>query len=215
MKKQIALCAVTLFTLAGSAFAVAVDCNSLTTFQDYIDQSAEGGCFVQDKLFSNFDYTGGGVVTASNVSVGIVFSPAPGQDIHGFIFSPLGAPVWTADFSFGYTIAVDPPNPMVNITGAKLQSNLGILANPASAVSTKGNGLVQTAVFGDETAIDTFAGVQSLTSSTAVTMNGGFLISLEENYTQTLTGVPEPGTSLLFTGGLGLLLLGRLARRKA
>jgi len=214
MTKQIALCVVTLFTLAFSAFAVPVDCSGLETLSEYIALS--DGCFVQDKLFSSFEYSGGGAVTASNVGVSIIFSSGLLTDVHGFVFFPSGFPVWSSDFTLGYTIAVNPPNPMINITGAKLQTNMGFPPNTATVSSTKGNGLIQTTSLGSETVTDTFGPVPSLTSLTQVTVGtNGFLISLEENYTQTLTGVPEPGTSLLFTGGLGLLLLGRLARRKA
>jgi hypothetical protein len=201
-----------------SAFAVPVSCTTLSTLSEYIAQSAGGGCFVQDKLFTNFSYSGGGATVAADVAVDVVFSVVPSQDIHGFILSTPADGVWSTGFTFGYTIAVDPPNPAVNITGAELQINLGILANPTTVVSTKSNGLVQATAFGNLTDIDLFAGLQLLTSSTVVTIpTNGFLISLEEDYIQTLSSAPvsEPATmTLLGSGLLGMLAWLRLRRRR-
>jgi hypothetical protein len=201
------LCAV--FALPAPADAVPVDCNTLNTLGQFI--AATDGCFVQDKLFTDFSYTGGGTVTASNVDVDVAFGV--GTEIHGLTLTPnAGSPVWTTGFTFGYTISVDPPDPLVGIAGASLQINLGVLANPASAVSTKSNGLVQSALFGDETDTDLFAPVSSLTSSTVVTIPaGGFLISLEEHYVQAI--IPEPQSLLLIGVGLAGLALGSSRRR--
>jgi len=184
--------------------------------QDYISQSASGGCFVQDKLFTDFSYTGGGGLTPSLVKVDTIFSALPGQDIHGFLVSPVqGQPVWTVGFGLGYTIAVSPPVPGVLINSAKLQLNLGNLPpNPATGVSTKSNGAIQSVSFGDESETDIFAGVTSLTSSTNVSIPaGGFVASLEETYTQQVqVVVPEAGTSFLIGGGF--LALALIRRRR-
>jgi opacity protein-like surface antigen len=203
---------------ASSAFAVPVGCNTLTSLAQYIAQNPGGGCFVQDKLFTDFSYTGGGATVAADVNVGVIFSSLPGQDIHGFVLSTPTDGVWSTGFTFGYTIAVNPPNPSINISGAEVQINLGVLANPTSAMSTKSNGQSESVVFGNETDSDVFAGVQSLSSSTAVTIPPtGFLISLEETYIETLSPprVAEPGTmAVLGSGLLGMLAWLRWRRRQ-
>ena len=201
--------------LASSASAVPVNCMTLNTVADYVTQNAGGGCFVQDKLFTNFSYTGGGTVGAGLVGVDVVFSVLPTQDIHGFILNPAAGAVWNTSFTFGYTIAVNPPNPAINITGAELQINLNITArNPTTAVSTKGNGQVESTSSVLLTDTDLFAGVQSLTSSTVVTIpTGGFLISLEEDYIETINRISEPATIIVLGSGLlGMVAWSRLRR---
>jgi hypothetical protein len=190
---HIALCGVLL--AGGVANAVPVDCTTMTTLAQYVAQNAGGGCFIQDKLYTGFSYSGGGAITTANVNVKVVFNTIAGGplDIHGFVLTTAaGLPVWSVGFTWGYTISVSPPNPSVNINSAKLQANFGNLSpNPASARTTKGNGLIQNASLGSETDNDSFAPVQSLTSSTTVTIPpGGFLISLKEIYTQQ-TEVPD------------------------
>lgn len=179
----------------GVASAVPVDCTTMTTLAQYVTQSAAGGCFIQDKLYTGFSYSGGGAITAANVNVKVVFSVSPTGplDIHGFVLTTAAAsPVWTVGFTWGYTISVSPPNPSININSAKIQANFGNLSpNPASATTTKSNGLIQNASLGSETDNDSFTPVPSLTSSTTVTIPpGGFLISLKETYTQETTLVP-------------------------
>jgi hypothetical protein len=202
----IALC------LAANLAAVPIDCNGLTTLQEYIDQNAAGGCFVQDKLFSNFSYTGGGTVSADEVDVDVIFSVLPTTDIHGFTFTTIqGVPVWTVGFTLGYTISVEPPSPLITITAAQVQGLFGTQPNPATIVSTKSNGVVLNSAQGAETDTAIFAGVPSLASSTTVTIPlGGALQSLEENYSQTF--VPEPGSMILL--GLGFTVLSWGLRRR-
>jgi uncharacterized repeat protein (TIGR01451 family) len=197
--RQAVLCGVLL--MSGVAQAVPVDCNGMTTLAQYIAQNAGGGCFVQDKLYTGFSYTGGGSVTAANVNVKVVFSGTPTgpMDIHGFVLTTTaGVPVWTVGFTWGYTISINPPNPSIQINSAKIQGDFGNLGpNPASATTTKGNGLVQSVSLGSETDIDSFASAASLTSSTTVTIPaGGFLIALDETYTQ---GPPAADLSLAKT----------------
>jgi hypothetical protein len=213
MKRLLAVLVVALGA-ASLVHAVPIDCRTMFRMDQYLAQSLDGGCFVQDKLFTDFFYTGGGSATAADVLVDTVFAVLPGQDIHGFVITTMGAePVWTTSFSWGYTITIFPPNPLLVITSAKLQGNFGnIPPNPAMAVSTKTNGLVQDVFLGDETEIDTFTGVTTLGSRTDVTIpTGGFLISLEETYTQQL--IPEPAAATLL--GIGLVALGIVARRRS
>ncbi len=194
--------------LAVPMSAAPINCNNLTTLQQYIDQSAQGGCVVQDKLFTDFTYTGGGTETASNVSVTATLSMIPGIDIHGFTFVP--AQVWTTGFTVGYTVSVLEPTTNA-ITAALDQINLGPVLNGTTAVSTKSNGQVYNLSQSNLTVATVFPAVTAITSSTAVTIpTGSFLISLEEQYTQTLGQVPEPATFALIAGGLiGLRFLRR------
>jgi len=214
--KRLALAAIAALIPVASLQAIPISCASVTlqTLADYITQSAAGGCFVQDKLFTNFTYTGGADVTAADVNVDIVFSVTPGTEIHGFVFNTPALGTWVSGFTLAYTISVDPPDPQINITGAKTQGNFGINANPASVTNTLGNGVVQTVLLLDETQIDTFAGVQSLTVSNVATIPlRGSLISLENNFVQTLTGVvPEPASTVLM--GVGLLAVAALVRKR-
>jgi len=187
--------------MSGVAHAVPIDCTTMTTLAQYITQSADGGCFVQDKLYTGFSYSGGGAVTAANVNVKVVFSGTPTgpMDVHGFVLTTaVLSPVWTVGFAWGYTISISPPSPSVIINSAKIQGDFGnLVPNPASATTTKSTGLGQTVSLGSETDIDSVASVASITSSTTVTIPpGGFLISLDETYTQ---GVPTADLSLTKT----------------
>lgn len=195
--------------LAGPALAMPVPCQTLVTFQDYLDQSPSGGCYIADKLFTGFAYAGGGAITAEDVRVIALQFTAPGFEADSLLFMPIGAGTWTSSFSIGYKIEIDPPAPGTSITAASLFGNFGPPGNPAFASSVKSNGATLEIGLGIATDSAAFAGVQSLESSTEVTIpTGGLLISLEERYEQTSLPVPEPATTWLMLAG-GLLLLAR------
>lgn len=203
------------FLLAWPALAAPVPCQTLRTFQDYLNQNAAGGCRVADKLFTGFTYDGGGAITAEHVGVFVVLNVGPGFSSEGFLMAPIGAS-WTSDFSIGYKIEIDPPAPGTSITAASLLGNFGPPGNLATAESVKSNGATLEVGLGTAADSAAFSGVQSLESATAVTIpTGGLLISLEEGYTQTSLPVPEPSTLLLMlTGGLALWP-GRLIRHRS
>jgi hypothetical protein len=193
--------------------AAAIDCRdvTLTSMQDFLAQSAEGGCFVQDKLFTNFTFTGGGIDPA-DINVNVVFSPSATFDIHGFSVFPTTG-LWLSDLTFGFTISVDPPLSGPTIIAAQSQGNFGVVPNDATGSTTLGNGVVLNMSQAAPTDDASFAGVESLTSSTSFTINGttGFLISLEQTFTQRVPfEIPEPATSALM--GLGLIVLAGFSR---
>jgi hypothetical protein len=210
MYRTIALAGFLGFT--GVLAALPVDCTSLTNLQQYLNQSALGGCIVQDKLFTNFTYTGGGAETASKVNVLATLSVLPDIDVHGFTFTP--ASVWTTGFTLGYTISVHPPSAGVAIFAVSDQINLGPLVNATTAVSTKSNGVVFNLSQANSTLSATFADVASLSSSTRVTIpRNGYLISLGEQYVE--MQIPEPVTwSVAGLGLLGLLGFRRIRRAR-
>ncbi len=189
--------------------AAPISCDSLSTLQQYVDQSAQGGCFVQDKLFTDFTYSGGGTQTASKVNVTATLSEIPGIDIHGFTFVP--TQVWTTGFVVGYTVSVMDPGTGTSITAALDQINLGPVVNGTTAISTKSNGQTYNLSQANLTESSNFPAVTTISSSTTVTVpTGSFLISLEEQYTQTVGQVPEPATFAMIAGGLiGLRFLRR------
>lgn len=180
------------------------------------------GCQVQDKLFNNWSYSGGGNVAAANVGINVIFgTPVSGIDIHGFTFAPtpsgpgLGG-VWVADFTIGYTISVLPESSFY-IVGATDQFMLGPLSNVSIARSLKGpGGTIATLNLNQANPTQSvmFTGVKSLQSLTTVTVPPGsglnFVASLEEDYIQS-NAIPEPMTFGLI--GTGLLALGLIRRR--
>jgi len=213
MKKLLLLLIVAVaFSASASAAAIDTPCVNGLTVGTLI---TSGGCWIQDKIFTNWTYTGGGTVAAANVGINVIFSVVPGTEIHGFTFTPEAA-VWGTSFTLGYTIAIlSGPN---SIVSAQDQLLLGEFPNLTSGVSTKGNGEVYVMSQALATDGSIFATpVLSLTSSTAVTIPAGagnFVASLEEVYTQADTVIPEPMTFLLIgTGLVGLGLLRRRARK--
>ena len=203
------------FSAAASAAPILCTDASLTNLQTLMNTNTAGGCYVQDKLFTNWSYVPlAGGTAATNVGFNVIFSGAiPGIDVHGFTFTPkddVGLPsIWTTGFTLSYTISVIQPSIMV-MAGVTDQMMLGSTANGTTVAWTHSNGVNFNLSQGSTTGSTMFPGVTSIDSLATVTIPGGsYLVSLEEDYTQIAT--PEPMTFVLI--GSGLVGLGLIRRR--
>jgi hypothetical protein len=168
-----------------AAHAVPVPCPNATTLADLVLLNAGGGCFLQDKLFTGFSYSG---ADAALVVATVVFEVGSGPAVHGWTFARQGG--WTSGFTLAYTISVDPGAQGVTITGSKDQINTGLIPGGTSVTDT------QTAVvlsldgssLASETAQATYTGVTSVTTSAVVTIpSGSLLVKLSQQFFQTTT----------------------------
>jgi len=191
------------------------------TLDTYIADGATG-CFIGDKIFANFSYSGAGTdPVASSIQVGIDDKP----NIYQFgIQLQSATTVWTSGFTLSYTIVVDQPS-CVALYG--VGSNCAIIA---------AQGAFQGALAPNSAALTdvlTPGGTISLNDLTtgANTLQIGFSPVTSTSVTMTATGesssapidgfgldvyqtsaIPEPVTMSLT--GLGLLGLGIFGRRR-
>lgn len=222
--RTFALLPLAAFVMAGALAAAPVTCPENTTLAGLIAlNGADAGCFIQDKIFNNFAYTG--PTAAGDVNATLVFRVGPGNsDIHGWVFAPIGGP-WTADFSLSYTVAVAPPAPGAVapvIVAAKDQVNTGLTPNSVvvndlqtpdvgSPVSLTTKGLA-----GQETTQVLLSSAGMVSTSTTATIPSGNLVQSYEQDWFEAAGVPEPASLYSIAGGacvlLGLLRFKKKAR---
>ena len=207
--KKILFAGICFIVSCTAGFASPILCASVTNLGQLL--GAADGCTIQDKLFTDFTYTGS--VPAAQVGASPVFSVGPGSDLHGWIFSP--SPVWTSGFSLGYVISVLPGNPDVHIEASKLQINTGFSSGVMTTETQNGGALpTLNASSGTETSQVTFPLTDSISVLNTVTIpSGSRLISLENDFLETTTSsVPEPLTTALLGGGL--IMLGLVGTRR-
>jgi hypothetical protein len=198
-----------------SAFAATFGTCAPTTLDNLIGNP----CGLGDKMFSNFAYSGN--VAASNVSVDFEMV---GTEFH-LILAPVTGTGFFTNLSLSDTISVmsgvAPNIPPANyqIVGVKDQSNFSGMPGSSGLldiVNTPGPayGLIPGSEDGGPTF---FAGTTTVTTVSTLTGLGGTgnanpgLASLELDYIQANTAIPEPASFALI--GAGLMCLGLLRKR--
>ena len=178
-------------------------------------------CQLGDKMFDNFDYSGN--VSASNISVDFQMV---GPEFH-LILAPVTGAGFFTNFLLTDRITVIPgiaPNiapANYQIVGVKDQSNFSAVPGSAGLLNIVNSpGPTYNLVPGSETGgPQFFAGTTTVTTVSTLTGPGGVdganpgLASLELDYIQANTAVPEPASFALI--GLGLVCLGLLRKQIA
>jgi hypothetical protein len=203
------------------AHAGPVDCLSIlqpsgsNTMATLLGTNATGGCYHENKIFSDFVYAPGDVA-ADQVFATHQFNFGV-QRFHGFVFEAAGG--FITPFTIGYTVTICDsiaqgclaPNPNVFIVAFKGQINSGLVPNESifSGTITPGGPFAMAGISTGTEGSQVSTGLVK-TATVEGTFNGsGDLASVELDFFQTT--VPEPTTLALI--GSGLLCIGFLRRR--
>jgi hypothetical protein len=206
------------------------DCMAVKTLQDLINDNAVGGCQHQDKIFSNFAYSGTGSEAPGLVAAVHEFTATPGgnTDVHGWSFSVPGG--FTTGFTLSYTVTVDTncltdancgpefgQDTSLHAIFASLdQEQSGITPNNTAVTDTQSGGVLQVSgsSSGTETAQTTYSPLLVINTSAVYTTSGtSAMQTFEQNFFEENTAIPEPATLALCGGALALV--GFLKKRRA
>lgn len=211
--------------LTVSALAVPVDCQFETPrLSDLMNPAGiyVDGCFVQDKLFSNFGYvqytqggTGNPDATLVEASFGLTLGPnPPAGDLHEIRFEAVGSS-WAVPFLISYDVSLY--NPPVGLSIVKGYFDISVPGGGNLATGTKtlvGTNDTYTIVATVGSPGESSINSESFLAVTEnVNPNGENVTSLVNSFTQ--GAIPEPGTWALLGGGLVLLCALRRRKEKA
>ena len=193
--------------MAGKMSA-AVACDTLPTVALLLGSNAGGGCFNQDKLFTNW------VTTLPDTTTDVITTtPLSGQDFHHVQFLNILPGVYT----LSYTIAVMPPSlGLITSVQVAVDINPGTASVAKTVTDGDFTGVVPTST-GPLTSLPLNPGHTSLDVSETITVNAGSQVnSSTDTYVESFpsTGVPEPNAAGLMLGGVVLIGLGCLKRKK-
>ena len=213
-----------LLMLSMSASAVNIACDTVTTLSQLLVPGTT--CTHQDKLFSNFSYTGESV-SSILATHEFTASPSGTQDVHGWLFSLPGD--WRSTFNLQYDVAITLGTfPNERIFAVKDQMQSGSVPNGPGL-----NDIETTSPLGASPYFITLSGSSAATEgqqrnftviATSVHTNSTFtpgsfngvpgqLASYEQDWFESsVSAVPEPGTFVLM--GLGLLGAAAYGRRR-
>jgi hypothetical protein len=155
-------------------------------------------CVLGDKTFSAFDITG--APANARIQFGIL-----NNELFAVTMSRDGTFFGDGRLVFDYTVT-----PMTPLTIR--EGSVGVdVSFPTVLTSTTMNGLLLGPIVNGGTEVMTFTpGVVSLVVDNTLTISGpAELNSVSNDFSQEIIGIPEPGTLVLFAGGLFGLLLRR------
>jgi len=177
---------------------------------------------IQDKLFSNFAYTSGGLTDpATDVQATVIFStPTATVDDHGFLWNKApGTGAWSDTFTLSYAIEVIASGVTIfaskDVIDTSFVPNLDVLKDTQTGTIGQTMTLDGLATANESAQISWLPPQMKINTSSVLNPNSNHqFVSLEQHFFQQRT-IPEPGMMLLFGSGLlGLAVMGRRRGKK-